>query len=123
MPIENKHEDGEFSIASTGLATDIIQVSLQDIFDVFAGTPVRISGVSLSACFISGDEPMTRDALKSLGLSAATLQRLTKQANIVHSHIYAVPNEGEMNNCIAHHYPAVGYLAQTQWSNYVGPCF
>lgn len=113
----------QFGIASNGVNKDVIQVSLQDIYDIFSGTPVRISGVSLSACFVSDDSKLSQDAIRSLGLESTTLQRLIKRANIVQSRVYAVQNETNIPSCIAKHYPAIGYMSHPQKTAEIAPCF
>lgn len=120
---EEDVQAGQFGIAAAGQEMGVIQVSLQDIYDVFSGANVRVSGVSLSACFNLDDTPTTQAALRSLGMETNTLQRLVKRANIVQSHVYSVRSDESMASCIEKHHPAIGYLSSSIKSDRVGPCF
>ena len=113
----------QFGIAASGNEIGVIQVSLKDIYDVFSGASVRVSGVSLSACFNLDDTPSTQEALRSLGMESNTLQRLVKRANIVQSHVYAVRSNASMASCIEKHHPAIGYLPVPLKTDRMGPCF
>ena len=115
--------DNQFSLAAVSNATDVIHISLRDLYDVFSGINVQLSGVSLSACFRLDDEELTEDALKSLGLPLSTVQRMAKQASIVNSHFYSVRSENEMSECIGKHYPAIGYLNNPLNTEHMAPCF
>ena len=106
-----------------GNSDEVISVSILDLMDVYSGTPVKVGGQSLSACFISGNDAVTATALKSLGLKASAAQALARKSTIVQSHLYGVTDEKGMQTCIAKHFPAVGYLSVPTATAQLMPCF
>lgn len=115
--------DDQFSIASFGNSSDVIGVSIRDLIDIYSGTPVRIGGLPLSACFMLGDGTLSQTALTSLGLKSQTIQALARKSSIVQNNLFYVSNEEQMLSCIAKNFPAVGYLsAPTEDTNSL-PCF
>jgi hypothetical protein len=112
-----------FSIASMGQSEEVIGVSIRDLIDIYTGVPVKIGGKPLSACFISGHDAITVSALTSLGLKASVIQALGRKSTIVQSHLFMVSDEVSMQNCIAKHFPAVGYLAKTTETEHITTCF
>jgi hypothetical protein len=113
----------QFSIASVGSSTDVINVSIRDLIDLYSGTTVRISGVALSACFMPSNEALTSSALTALGLYPSTIQALSRRSSIVQSNLHLVSDEAQMLQCIEKHYPAVGYVSTTTQTEQVAPCF
>ena len=113
----------QFSMASMGNSDEVIGVSILDLMDVYSGTPVKVGGQALSACFISENDAITAPALNSLGLKASAAQALARKSTIVQSHLYRVTDEIGMKNCIAKHFPAVGYLSEPTETAHLMPCF
>lgn len=112
-----------FSLAGLGLDREYIQISLRDLYGVYQGEVVRMSGHRLSACVIRGGQT-TADAMASIGLSSHAPIAITRQSNLLApSTIYVVNNEQEMVNCIANHHPAIGYLNRSTHTDAIGPCF
>ena len=113
----------QFSMASMGNSDEVIGVSILDLMDVYSGTPVKVGGQALSACFVLGNDAITASALKSLGLKASAAQALARKSTIVQSHLYRVTDEKSMQTCIAKHFPAVGYLSEPTETEHLMPCF
>jgi hypothetical protein len=113
----------EFSIASFNSSAEVIGVSISDLIDVYSGIPVRIGGMPLSACFMSGNDTLSKTALTSLGLQLSTIQALSKKSAIVQTNLHLVATEGQMVLCIEKHFPAVGYLNEPKETNKLQPCF
>ena len=99
----------QFSIASMGSSADVINVSIRDII--------------LSACFMPSNEVLTSSALTELGLYPSTIQALSRRSSIVQSNLHLVSDEAQMLQCIAKHFPAVGYVSTTTQTEQVAPCF
>lgn len=116
-------KEDQFSIASFNSSADVIGVSVRDLIDIYTGTPVRIGGLPLSACFLLGNEQLTNEALSSLGINHNTIQALARKSNIVHSNVYYVSDEAQMNACITKNFPAVGYLSNPIDTTKIQPCF
>lgn len=116
----NEHQ---FSIASINSATDVISVSVRDLIDVYNGTPIRVGGMPLSACFLSADDQLTSKALTSLGLNQASAQALARKNAITQNNLHPVKDEEQMSSCIARNYPAVGYASRFIETSDVLPCF
>jgi hypothetical protein len=116
-------KDEQFSIASFNSSADVIGVSVRDLIDIYTGTPVRIGGLSLSACFLMGHEMLTTNALTSLGINLNSIQALARKNNIVNNNLYYVNNETQMVACIAQNFPAVGYLSKPNDTEKIQPCF
>lgn len=112
-----------FSIASVSASEEVINLSLNDLIDIYSGVPVRISGLTLSACFMLGNEELTSQALLSLGLQPSAIQALARKSAIIQSNLFPVTNETQMLSCIATHFPAVGYLQEAKMTQKVQPCF
>jgi len=113
----------QFSIASLNPVEDVISLSLNDLIDIYSGVPVRIGGISLSACFMVGNEKLTSPALASLGLQPSAIQALARKSAIVQSNLYPVTTDTQMLTCIANHFPTVGYLEKVTITDDVQPCF
>lgn len=113
----------QFSLASLSSSADVISVSINDLIDVYSGVPVRIGGLPLSACFMLGNGGLTSAALTSLGLQPTAIQALAKRSAIIQSNLYSVTNHSQMLSCIARHFPAVGYLNESNETTEVQPCF
>lgn len=116
-------DPNQFSIASVSSAANVIGVSINDLLDVYSGTPVRIGGMPLSACFMPGNEALTSDALTSLGMKPSAIQALARKSAIVQSNLHIATTENQMINCIAQHFPAVGYLSAPTNTGDLDPCF
>lgn len=121
--VEVLSQADQFSMASMGNSDEVIGVSILDLMDVYSGTPVKVGGQALSACFISGNDAITAPAMKSLGLQASAAQALARKSTIVQSHLYRVTDEIGMQNCIGKHFPAVGYLSEPTETAHLMPCF
>lgn len=115
--------EGGFQLASTGMSPHAVTITVLDLLDAYSGKPVRINGRLLTACFMVGDSPLSRRALKSLGLNAGAMQPQARKSALVKSHFQLVTDEHEMRTCIARHYPAVGYLDHVVENDRVVPCF
>lgn len=113
----------QFAIASLNGSAEVIGISVRDLIDIYTGTPVRVSGLPMSACFSLDDDGLTGEALRSLGISQGVIQSLSRQSSIVQNNLFYVRDESEMLSCIAKHFPAVGYLTQPTESEQVQPCF
>ena len=123
IQIANASDD--FAPASLALEREVIRLSLRDLYAVYQGTPIKMSGgLPLSACVIEGtNSNLTHTALKSIGAQPATIKALTGANALMKSHIHAVPDESSMLACITKHHPAIGYLSQASHTEAVGPCF
>lgn len=115
--------EDQFSIASVSSAPDVINVSVRDLIDLYSGVSVRISGVTLSACFMPSNEALTSSALTELGLYPSTIQALSRKSAIVQSNLYLVNDEAQMLQCIGKHFPAVGYVSTMTETALAAPCF
>jgi hypothetical protein len=116
-------QGSQFSVASFGSSTDTIGVSIGDLIDIYSGVTVTIGGLPLSACFIPGNAEATTVALTSLGLKPSVIQALARKSSIVQTNLFAVTTNKQMLNCIAEHFPAVGYLDEVSTTDKVNPCF
>jgi hypothetical protein len=121
-PALTSHE-AEFSIAALSASIDAIGVSITDLINVYSGTPVRIGGLPLSACFMPSNEKLTTEALVSLGIQPNSIQPLARRSSIVQSNLYLVTNDSQMRLCIEEHFPAVGYMQTPNITNQILPCF
>jgi hypothetical protein len=110
-------------LLSFNSSAEVIGVSISDLIDVYSGIPVRIGGMPLSACFMSGNDTLSKTALTSLGLQLSTIQALSKKSAIVQTNLHLVATEGQMVLCIEKHFPAVGYLNEPKETNKLQPCF
>lgn len=116
-------QENQFSIASFNASVNTIGVSISDLIDIYSGVSVRIGGLPLSACFMTGNETITTTALTSLGLQPTVIQALARKSSIIQSNLYAVSTNTQMIACIAQHFPAVGYLEEASSTDKVQPCF
>jgi hypothetical protein len=116
-------EKDQFSIAAVGSAPDVINVSIRDLLDLYSGVTVRISGLTLSACFMPSNRALTSSALNELGLNASTMLALSRKNAIVQNNLHLANDEVDMLRCIENNFPAVGYMSTTTESELVAPCF
>jgi hypothetical protein len=112
-----------FSLAALDVERQVIHISLRDLYAIYQGAPVQVSGYRVSACFMSGNDATTLQAMKSLGVNMSTVQSLSRKSLISSNHLYTVRNEQEMTACLAKHHPAIGYLPQATHTEAAGPCF
>jgi hypothetical protein len=114
----------DFTLASLALEREVIRISLRDLFSVYQGSPVKMTGsLPLSACVISDDSHLSVTALQSIGIQLAMIKAISSPHAILKSHVYTIRDEAEMQTCIAKHHPAVGYLSKATQTEAVGPCF
>jgi hypothetical protein len=118
-----KDDKNQFSIASQSASEGVIGVSLNDLIDVYSGARISISGLPLSACFMTEEEQLTSEALSSLGHETAIIKALSKKSSIVQSNIHQVSNAKQMIACIEKNFPAVGYLDRPIETEAIQPCF
>ncbi len=116
-------QEDQFSIASVNSSAEVIGVSVRDLIDIYTGTPVRIGGLPLSACFLTGNRQLTNEALNSLGIQLQTIEALARKSSIVQSNLYYVTDETQMSTCISRNFPAVGYLSKPINMSKVMPCY
>lgn len=115
--------DLEQSFGLSSSKTDTLDLSLNDLFDAYNGQSVVLGQAPLTACFMYGHGPLNQAAAKHIGMNWASLQYLARPHHSNATQIHMVHSEKEMLQCIAKHYPAVGYLSQTVVTSTVGPCF
>jgi hypothetical protein len=77
----------------------------------------------LSACFLVGNEPLTQEALLSLGIKPSAIEALSRKSAIVSSNLYYVKDESQMSVCIGKNFPALSYASRPIETPYVLPCF
>ena len=116
-------EKDQFSIASVGSASDVINVSIRDLLDLYSGSTVYISGITLSACFIPSNRALTSSALNELGLNASTMLALSRKNAIVQKNLHLANDEVGMLKCIENNFPAVGYISTMTETELIAPCF
>jgi len=121
--ISEEEQSEQFSVASVSTSSEVIGVSISDLIDVYSGRHVKVGGLPLSACFMPNTKDLTNTALESLGLEPATIQALARKSSIIQSNLHLVTNEKQMAQCIAQHFPAVGYLDTPTKTNEFEPCF
>jgi hypothetical protein len=120
VQIANASDD--FTLAALTIEREVIRLSLGDLYDVYQGNFVKLSGgLTLSACVVGGSSNLTAAAaMRSIGnkrvLTTAPNSGLT-------SNLHIVEDESEMLRCIAKHHPAIGYLSKLTHTEAVGPCF
>lgn len=107
----------------TPAQTGTVGVSLPDLIDAYSGRPVQMGSQQLTACFMAGQTALNQSAHERVGLHWPTLQLQQRRNHVRYSHIRMVQSETEMLQCIANHYPAVGYLSHPTNTPTVGPCF
>jgi hypothetical protein len=112
-----------FTLASLSLEREVIRMSLRDLYEVYKGLPVKMTGSqALSAC-ITRDAGKTLSIMKSLGAESTASKILSTRNKTAPPNIYVVEGEEEMEACISQRHPAVGYLSRVKNTEVVGPCF
>ena len=112
----------QFTLASLG-EREVIRLALPDLYSVYLGQPVKVSGMPLSACFIADEKKLPIATLQSIGVSINTVKALARKSNIAENHLHIVKDESAMLACIAKHHPAIGYLPKAMHTEAIGPCF
>lgn len=102
---------------------DSIGVMLDDLLNVYLGRDVRIGKFPLKACFMPGDNALSRDALESLGLKSQVMKKLAAKSAIVQNQVVLVTDEQQMLQCMERNFPAFGYFASEVITEKVVPCF
>jgi len=115
--------EDSFQLASVVPNMRAIGITLLDLIDAYSGQAILINGQRLSACFMPGNTPLSKQALDALGLNASTMQLLARRSAIVQSHLKMVTDEAEMLSCIERNFPAVGYLSREAQTGEIVPCF
>ncbi len=113
----------QFLLTAQGGPSDVINITLRDLMDVYSGVYVDVSGITLSACFMPVSDTQTLMALKALGLNSDVFSALARKSAITKSPLYRVRNELQMRECIVRHQPAVGYLSKPLSTEEITPCF
>ncbi len=121
--VETSMNENEFTIADLGNSNGVISISIRDLIDVYSGRLVKVGGRALSACYLTGNNRISDEALDSLGLNINVIKSLAKSSAIVRSQLFGVTNQEEMLSCIDEHFPAVGYLSQAKSTPNVDSCF
>lgn len=111
--------EAEFKLSSF----DAVGVTLEDLLDVYLGRDVKVGSYPLIACFMPGDDALSRDALQSLGLKSQVMQKLAARSAIVQSHLHVVNDEEQMLDCMERNFPAFGYFSKEVVTDKVVPCF
>lgn len=114
-------DDDLFYLSSFSSST--ISISLSDLTDIYNGRRVQLGQQTLTGCFMAGDIPLNRAAFDSIGLRWSALQLMSRRSAIAQSSLQMVRSPEDMLACIAHNYPAVGYLASPHDNDEVAPCF
>jgi hypothetical protein len=104
-------------------ASEQFTLALPDLYSVYLGQPVKVSGMPLSACFIADEKKLPIATLQSIGVSINTVKALARKSNIAENHLHIVKDESAMLACIAKHHPAIGYLPKAMHTEAIGPCF
>jgi len=119
VQIANAADD--FSLAALNAEREVIRLSLWDLYNVYQGTTVKLSGgFALSACVVSNDAVLTTTAMRSIG---TRLPLMAQESKGTKSNVKIVSDESAMLNCIAKYQPAIGYLSKATHTEAVGPCF
>jgi hypothetical protein len=116
-------KDDFFKLASMGMSSDSIGLTMMDLLDAYSNKTIRVNGRVLTACFMPGNMPLSNSALSSLGLNSSATQQQARQNAIIQGGLQLVTDEAEMAACIAKRYPAVGYLGRVVEDERVVPCF
>lgn len=111
--------EAEFKLSSF----DAVGVTLEDLLNVYLGRDVKLGSYPLMACFMPGDDALSRDALQSLGLKSQVMQKLAAKSAIVQSHLHVVNDEEQMLECMERNFPAFGYFSKEVVNDKVVPCF
>jgi hypothetical protein len=113
-----------FTLAALTLDREVIRISLRDLYAVYQGNAVKMSGgLPLSACVVSNDKNLTVTAMKSIGAQTASSTAMTSTHSLLTSNIHMVQDETAMLSCIEKHHPAIGYLSTVIHTEAVAPCF
>ena len=113
-----------FTLAALTFDREAIRISLRDLYTVYQGTLVKMSGgLPLSACVVIDDKKLTTTAMRSIGAEITSLMTLTHTNSLLTSNIHMVQNETTMLSCIEKHHPAIGYLSTVTHTEAVAPCF
>jgi hypothetical protein len=119
VQIANASDD--FTLAALNVEREVIRLSLRDLYYVYQGAPIKLSGgLALSACVVGNDAALTKAAMRSIGAKSMVTY---PQISGTKSNIHIVQDESAMLNCIAKNHPAIGYLAHATHTEAVGPCF
>jgi hypothetical protein len=79
-----------FTLASLSLEREVIRLSLRDLYEVYKGMPVKMTGNhALSAC-IASDFRQTLLMMKSLGAESTASKILSSRYNLANPNIYHV---------------------------------
>jgi hypothetical protein len=118
----SESDGAPFSLANFSLQTNVIQVSVADLMNVYSAQPVYVSGILLNACaFANG--VMAEDSARALGNNIHVLRALAQNTNLISSRITLVHSLQEMHRCVERNFPAVGYSPEPYDSESVGLCF
>lgn len=112
-----------FTLAALDTEREVMRISLRDLYSAYQGKTVKASGLTVSACLIAGNHPMTKAAMRSIGADAQVLEKMSQKSALVQSNVYVVHNEQDMQACMTKHFPAIGYLPQATHTEAIGPCF
>lgn len=112
-----------FHLASLDAEREVMRITLRDLYEVFQGHEVRVSGLPVSACVVSGNSSSTKAAMKSIGAAPHMFEAKPGQGKSAISHLHFVPTDKDMLACMIKHYPAIGYFPKPIQHEAVGPCF
>lgn len=112
----------QFTLAALG-EREVIRLTMPDLYSVYLGQPVKVSGMPLSACLIADGNKTDQAALQSIGANTSAAIALARKSNGVNSHLHIVKDEPTMLACIAKNHPAIGYLSKTTHTEAIAPCF
>lgn len=105
----------DFTLAALNIEREVIRLSLRDLYDVYQGTPIKLSGgLQLSACIVGNNSKLTATAMNSIG---------AKPGPAIKGALYFIEDESAMLACITKNHPAIGYLSEATHTEAVGPCF
>lgn len=120
---ETPNDADGFRLSSVEAVNDTIRVTLTDLIAVYSGHPVKVANRPLHACFMPGNEALSRSALRELGLNPAALQILARRSAIVQRQLEVVTDEAGMLSCMKRNPPAFGYFSQPLDHPQVARCF
>lgn len=109
----------EFKLSSM----DTIGVTLDDLMRVYSGQDIWIGNLPLIACFMPGQETLSQNIFKSLGLKGYILKKLSVKSAIVQGQLVTVSDEEQMQLCMGKHFPSFGYLSHETVTEKFAPCF
>lgn len=112
----------QFTLAALG-EREVIRLTLPDLYAVYHGSPVKVSGTPLSACFMVDKNKTALNALQSIGTNEQAAKALARKNNITNNNLHVVNDESSMLTCITRNHPAIGYLPKAIHTEAVGPCF